>query len=195
MMQSITNGLKKIASLKIIGVFLLLFIISMRVINGKPYGLAQLGAITGGVSIPDMEMTGYSPQHAYDILTAQGEAGRAFYLHFIVPQDFPFPLFYALFYATTLTYLAQRLFPNNPRLQQIGLLGLCAGLADWAENLCLLSLLLSYPQRLDAVATIASVFTIIKATLIILNMVVILAGLGWMLVRFVRGKTRGNPGK
>ncbi|MBN2006749.1 MAG: hypothetical protein JXA21_25570 [Anaerolineae bacterium] len=192
MIRSITNGLGKIASLRVIGIFLLLFIVSVTVINGKPYGVAQLNAITGGAGIPDMEMTGYSPQRAYDILTAQGEAGRAFYLHFIVPQDFPFPLIYSLFYAVTLIYLAQKLFPNNPQLQQIGLMGLCAGLADWGENLCLITLLLNYPQRLDAVAMVACVFTIIKAILTLLNMVIILAGVSWMLVGFVRGKIQGH---
>jgi len=194
-MQSINNSLKKIASLRAIGIFLLLSLISITLINGKPYGVAKLREITGGVGIPDIEMTGYSPQRVYDILMAQGEVGRAFYLHFIVPQDFPFPLFYALFYAATLTYLAQRLFPGDSRWQQIGLMGLSAGLADWMENLCLLPLLLSYPQRLDVLAMIACIFTILKTILVVTNMVAIVIGLGWLLVKFVREKMQGGTAK
>jgi hypothetical protein len=188
-LSAITAPIRTNASLKVVGLFLLLFIISSTLINGKPFGLAQLQEITGGVSIPDMEMFGYSPQHAYDILTAQGEAGRAFYLHKIIPQDFLFPLLYALFYATALTYLAQRLFPADHPLQNIGLFGLCAGLADWAENLCLLGLLLNFPQRLDALARAASIFTVAKTFLVMLNMIMVLSGLGWILVKMIVAKT------
>jgi hypothetical protein len=185
----ITNALRKIASLRMLGVLFLLFLISLMVINGKPFGTAQLMEITGGVNIPDVEMTGYSPQRVYDILTAQGEAGRAFYLHYIVPQDFPLPLFYALFFAIALTLLARRLFPANHPLQRIGLLGLCAGLADWGENLSLLTLLVSYPQRLDTLASVASTFTVIKATLSLLNIGLILAGFVWLVVKTLAAKT------
>jgi hypothetical protein len=186
-MQTITSGLRKLASLRVVTLLLLLLIVSNILINGKPYGLAQLSEISHGATIPDMEMSGYSPQRAYDILTAQGDAGRAFYLHVIVPQDFPFPLLYSLFFATALIGLVQVLFPHNPRLQQIGLIGLCAGLADWLENLCLIVLLLRYPQRLDSVAVLASVFTITKAILMMMSVVAILIGLALVLAKCARG--------
>lgn len=180
--------LQKITSLKRIGALFLLFLISYTLINGKPFGLAQLAEISGGASIPDMEMFGYSPQQAYDILTAQGENGRAFYLHSIIPQDFLFPLLYALFYATTLTYMAQRLLPADHVFQHIGLLGLSAGLADWAENLVLLGLLLNYPQRLDTLAMVANIFTLVKASLSMFTMGLILIGMGWLMVKTIRIK-------
>jgi hydroxyacylglutathione hydrolase len=187
-LSAITASIRTIASLKVVGLFFLLFLISSTVINGRPFGLAQLQKMTGGVSIPDMEMFGYTPQQAYDTLTAQGEAGRAFYLHNIIPQDFLFPLLYALFYATALTYLAQRLFPADHPLQNIGMFGLCAGLADWAENLCLLGLLLNFPQQLDVLARVASIFTVAKTFLVMLNMIMVLSGLGWILVKMIVSK-------
>lgn len=186
--SKITNTLKRISSPKTIIFFFLLAMISLNIINGKPYGTAQLLEITGGVNIPDVEMSGYSPQRAYDILTAQGEAGRAFYLRYIIPQDVLLPLLYALFYAITLTWLAQRLFLANHFLQGIGLVGLCAGLADWGENLCLLILLLNYPQRLDMLARIASIFTVVKTGLSLLSMGLILIGVIWLFAQTVRTK-------
>ena len=188
--STITIPLRKLASLKMVGLLFLLALIGRMFISGEPFGVAQLQKISGGTGIPDAELSGYSPQGVYDILTAQGEAGRSFYLHTIIPQDFPFPLLYALLFATILTYLAQRLFPPTHPLQHIGLLGLLAGLADWAENLCLLTLLLNYPQRLDAVAMLANIFTIAKWSLALLNFILILAGLGWLLVKSI---TATNP--
>lgn len=186
--STITNALRKIASLRTMGLVFLLFLISYTVINGKPFGLAQLREITGGASIPDMEILGYSPQRAYDILTAQGQVGRAFYLQRIIPQDFVLPLLYALFYAMALNRLAQRLCPPHHPLQHIGLLGLCTVLADWAENLCLFGLLLNYPQRLDALAMLASIFTVVKTSLSMTSLGLILVGLGWLVVKTITTK-------
>ena len=69
MIQSISDMLKRITSFKVIGVFFVLFVISGVFINEKPFGLAQLAEMTGGVGIPDMEMWGYTPQRVFDILT------------------------------------------------------------------------------------------------------------------------------
>jgi hypothetical protein len=190
MIRTVANGLLRLSSLKSVCVFLLLMVFTNVLINGKPYGLAQLSDISHGASIPDMEMSGYSPERVYEILTAQGEVGRAFYLHYIVPQDFPFPLFYALFLATALTCLARSLFPAHAQLHWIGLVGLCAGLADWMENLCLLGVLLRYPKRMDAMATLASGFTVLKATFMMLSLCAVLVGTGWVVVRYAVAKVR-----
>lgn len=190
MMQSLTNQLKRVSSLKTVGALLVLLIVTNILINGKPYGLAQLSEIAPGATIPDMELFGYSPQRAYEILAAQGEAGRAFYLHVIAPQDFPFPLFYGLFLATALTYLAQRLFPKREWLHRLGFVGLGAGLADWLENLCLITLSLRYPTRLEAVAVLGSGLTVAKTVLMLSSLCALLFGTGWLLVRYARARFR-----
>ncbi len=185
-LQPVLTLLQKISTGKIVTMFLVLLMVSNWFINGKPYGLSQLIEITGGTSIPDMEMTGYSPERLYDILDAQGEAGRAFYRHTIMPQDIFFPFFYACLYATGVTYLARKLFPTRPGLQNLALLGLFAGLMDWAENVCLFIILLNYPQRLDGLALLATTFTVIKGALIIFHMVVMVGGFSWLWIKFLR---------
>jgi hypothetical protein len=187
--SNITSILKKLASLKMVGLFFGLYLISFFIIGGKTFGTARLKEITGGVSIPDVEMTGYSPQGLYDILTAQGEAGRAFYIHTIMPQDIPLPFFYSMFFAIFLTYLAQRLFSAHHPIQRIGWLGLCNGLADWAENLCFFILVINYPQRLDTLAVVANLFTILKTSLALLNMGLIVAGLSWLAAKRIMART------
>lgn len=194
-MLFLTKTLRKIASLKVIGLFFLLYLLSFMIIGSNTFGTARLKEITGGVSIPDLEMAGYSPQRLHDILAGQGEAGRAFYLHTIMPQDIPLPFFYAMFFATFLTYLAQRLFPANHLMQHIGLLGLCAALADWAENLCFASLVLNYPQRLDALARLANAFTLAKTGLAIFSLGLILLGLGCLLGKTILAKIHPSDGK
>lgn len=161
MLNMLYDMVKRHASPKAIGVTLACFVVSLALINGKPFGMAQLKAMTGGVGILDMEM-GYSPQKAYDHLAALGEAGRAFNLHYIVPQDFIFPAIYSIFYVITTTFLFRKLFAEHSALQKISLLTLLGGLADYCENLCIVTMLLRYPAQHATLANVANVFTLIK---------------------------------
>ena len=112
MLDRFYSRVARLSSLWTIGLYLVLFIIAQSVINGRPLGVVQLHEMTDGVGILDLER-GYSPERAYEILTAQGDTGRAFYLRSVIPLDFVFPLTYTLFYLTANTYILQRLFPEK----------------------------------------------------------------------------------
>lgn len=146
-------------------------------INGSPYGLAKLVALTNGHSILDMEFGGYSVDRAYEILGALGAEGRNFAMKYIVPLDFPFPLSYGLFYFVTLTLLGKSILKNLKNPWLFGIVGAAAALFDWLENIMVIILLRNYPRRLAGVATTASVFTQLKALFIISSIVLIMAGL------------------
>ena len=146
-------------------------------INYSPYGLSKLVEITGGHSILDMEMQGYSVDKAYELLDALGEEGRAFNMKFIVPLDFPFPLSYGLFYFITLTLILKTIRSNIKRPWLIGLVGVCATLLDWSENIMIINLLQNYPQRQNEIVKIASIFTQLKGLFIMISMFLIVVGL------------------
>ena len=175
MLNMLYDMVKRHASPKAIWVTLACFVLSLALINGKPFGVAQLKAMTGGVGILDMEM-GYSPQKAYDHLTALGEAGRAFHLHYIVPQDFIFPAIYSIFYVLTTTFLFRKLFAEHHALQKLSLLTLLGGLADYCENLCIVTMLLDYPAQHATLANIANVLTLAKFGGVGLAYLLLLAG-------------------
>ncbi len=182
MLDTIYSKVAKTSSIQSIGIFLALFLIVQTVINGSPYGVAQLNEISGGAGILDLER-GYSPDRAYAILTAQGEAGRAFYLRSIIPLDFIFPLAYTLFYLTVNTFILQRLFPETSSLRKLGLLSLVAGLADYVENLCIIVLLLNYPARLNYLARAANALTVTKGLFILASMLLLVAGLLGLVIK------------
>ena len=176
MIESLYRVVKQWSSLKMIGISLACFIVSFALINGKPFGVAQLKAMTGGVGILDMEF-GYSPQAAYELLTALGETGRAFYLHVIVPQDFIFPALYSLFYVVTTTFLFRKAFAETHPIQPFSLLTLLGGLADYAENLCILTMLVNYPAQHSRLASLANVLTIFKYCGIGISAALLLTGI------------------
>ncbi len=192
MIHRLYNIVKKWSSLQMIWISLTCFLISLALINGKPFGVAQLKAITGGVGILDME-PGYSPQQAYAHLAALGDQGRAFDLHYIVPQDMVFPAFYSFFYIITTIYLFRKLFAEDHPLQQLSLLTLFGGLADYCENLCMLTMLLNYPTQLTAVAKIANVFTLAKFGGIGISYSLLLIGLVGVSVKSARRKSGKRP--
>ena len=67
-------------------------------------------------------------------------------------MDFLFPAVYGLFFATATTFGFSPLFPNRPALQKLSLLPLLTTLFDYAENLCLLAILRSFPVELPGKA-------------------------------------------
>lgn len=168
---------KNFYSVKNVVISFVFFMFLYYLINFSSLGLAKLIEITDGHSILDMEMSGYSVDRAYEILDSLGEAGRNFDIKYIVPLDFPFPLAYGIFYFVCLSVLAKNLLQKLKRPWLIGLIGFCATLFDWLENVMIIQLLNNYPQRLENVAEIASLFTQLKSGFTMLSMLLIIIGL------------------
>lgn len=131
------------------------------VINFSAVGVAGLLKITGGASILDFEF-GYSAEKAYQMLTALGVEGRAFYLSRIIPLDFPFPAAYMLFFFCWTAFLLKKINSNKLFLNLFLLLPVLAMLFDWAENVCIIVMLKQYPAIHSTVCAIGSCMTILK---------------------------------
>lgn len=182
---------KNFISFKNVMISFLIFMLMYYLINFSPIGLVKLTVITGGHSILDMEMGGYSVNQAYDILEALGEEGRNFEMKYIVPLDFPFPLAYGSFYFLLISLLTKNIFKKMKRPWLIGLIGFCATLFDWLENVMIIQLLNNYPQRIEDVATLANIFTRLKSTFTMISMLLIVLGCIVLLVKRIltRSKT------
>lgn len=119
-----------------------------------------------GTTVPPEAMFGYSAEQAYQILAAEGEAGRRVHLLFEIVDLLLIPVYTAL-YATAISYGAQRLPGRWHRVLAFCLfVPVLAGLIDYAEDGCLLTLLWAYPERLSTLATIAGVLTFAKWVLV-----------------------------
>jgi hypothetical protein len=138
-----------------------LWLVALALINGKPFGIAQLQEITGGPTILDMTFT-TGPDQVYAVLSALGDAGRAFDLTHIVPLDLVFPFTYCLFLALGISWALSRLVPGCSPLFLLNLAPVLAAAADYCENAGVITLLLAYPARLDTVAWSVSFMYSIK---------------------------------
>lgn len=186
MIDALYTLLQKLTGPKRVWIFFGCFIVASTLINGEPFGVAQLKSISGGVGMLDMEI-GYSPQEAYALFDALGEKGRAFYLRSLVPQDLVFPLVYSLFFMTAATFLFQGFFSEESPWQKLSVLTVAAGMFDYLENFCVLVMLLAYPQQLTVVAGLANIFTLAKFGFFALNIVLLLLGLAGLVVKKFSG--------
>jgi len=151
---AITSGRTMLAALA--GLLVTAFLV-----NGRPFGVAQLMEITGGVGILDMEVL-YTPDQAYAFLAAMGEAGRAFDLTHIIPIDLFVPLFYALFLSTFITWLLHTWLPVESGWHRLNVVPVAGAVFDYLENLGIIAMLLAWPARLPEIAQFTMASTLLK---------------------------------
>ncbi len=163
-----------------------LFAAAFVLINGRPFGTAQVQAVSGGAGIIDT-LVNYTPEQVYAVFEAQGPAGRAAYRTMLL-ADLGFPLFYASFMAVGLNLLLRSLFSRQAGLRYAVLLPLLGGVFDWAENISVLVMLGNYPQQMNGLASAANLFTLIKFACFSLS----LAGLGILGVLWLIRQMRGS---
>jgi uncharacterized membrane protein len=157
----LSRAICRIATGKAVLASFVLWLAAAALINGRPFGLAQLHEITGGATILDMIFT-TGPDQVYTVLFTLGEAGRAFDLTRIMPLDLVFPFAYGLFLALGISWAFSRmLFEDSPWFL-LNLAPMLAAAADYCENAGVITLLLTYPAHLDPVAWFVSVMYSIK---------------------------------
>lgn len=161
-------------------------------VNGRPFGIAELKSITGGVGILDMEVF-YSPEQAYRFLSAMGEAGRSFELTRIIPLDLLVPFFYALFLSTFISWLLHRWLPEKSPWQRLNVIPVIGALFDYIENLGIIAMLLAWPMEMFSIAQITMAATLLKFGFSILAFVILLGAMvGWA-VTAVQQRNRKSP--
>lgn len=165
-----------IATGKAVLASLVLWLVAAALINGRPFGLAQLHGITGGATILDMTFT-TGPDQVYAVLSALGKAGRAFDLTRIVPLDLLFPFTYGLFLALGISWAFFCLLPEDSPWFLLNLAPVLAAAADYCENAGVITLLLTYPARLDSVAWFVSVMYSIKFLFSAVSFITLIAAL------------------
>ena len=166
-------------------------------VNGRPFGIAELNAITGGIGVLDMAVL-YTPDQAYALLAGMGEAGRAFYLTHITPLDMFVPFFYALFLSTAISWVLHKWLPAESRWHRLNLVPVAGGLCDYLENFGIIAMILAWPAPLPDIASFTMAATLLKfAFSALAGLILIGAFAGWVMngLRTCSGKrtppTRG----
>ncbi len=142
----------------------------------------RVEAYSGGVGAIDF-LIAYTPEQAYDMISAYGRQGRQYYAAIALTLDVLFPVGSALVFSLVLTYIFHRAFKDRGVLQRTLLVPPAAMVADLLENLTIATMLLSYPRKLPAVALAASAFSTVKWTAVAAQLALVVIGLIAWLIR------------
>jgi hypothetical protein len=140
-----------------------------------PAQAAQAEANSGSAGSPDTSFF-YSPADLYRYAEAYGAAGRQAYVQARFTFDLIWPLVYASFLVTSISWLSSRAFPTHSLWQRANLVPLLGLLFDYLENLATSLVMLRYPQTTPVVDVLAPVFTGLKWIFVFGSFVVLLAG-------------------
>jgi len=125
--------------------------------------LPELTARSGGLPMFDVTPLGYDAAHAHALLERLGPDGRHFYLFRQLPLDFAYPALMALSLAGIWLSLLRWGKVASTRLRALAWLAAGMAALDYAENIAVAAMLLSFPQESDALVGFASVATVTKS--------------------------------
>jgi hypothetical protein len=176
MISQLLRGLQRFATpprLLVLLPSVLVILLSLNFLN-LPFSIPRLREISGGRTILDLRFF-YSSDEAYRTLDAFGLGGRFTYLWGLATVDAVLPALMALLLAVTLVLVLKGVIPATSAWQRLCLVPILGALADYCENAAIITLLLRYPTRLEAVATAAGWFTLTKqvVTLLCVSMIAV----------------------
>ena len=144
---------------------------------------------TQGAMSPDSSLF-YEPRDLYRAAEAYGPKGRAAYVAARFTFDLAWPLVYALFLSTAMSWLFVRSIPDGSVWQRANLLPLLAAALDYLENVATSLVMVRYPARTPGVVAAAPTFTLLKWLSIGVSFGLLLAGASLGLWQVVRERTK-----
>ncbi len=114
----------------------------------------------------DLSIPTWAPDQGFALIESYGEAGRKLYRTIVLTADVVYPLVYGFAFALLITFLVRKIAPTHQWLPYLAFLPLFAVVFDYAENLAIVTLLCTYPEKWVGVAKMGGVFTFFKWILV-----------------------------
>lgn len=173
MLTKFSGFLLNQAHFKHIGLLVILFLSFQFLLF--PAFLERMGA-SEPYKIPDL-MFGFSIEQAYAFLSHLGADGRKAYLTTQMWVDSVYPLIYGFMLALIIGKIHANAPGLTKKLNYLNLVPIAAACADYLENAGIIVMLLAYPAKISFAAQLASVFGMIKWTLIVISFGIIILSL------------------
>ena len=181
---------KNISGKKVLSLFILtnvVYLFMLFVTIPKTMGFSN------GLKLLDMLPTGYNQEYVNELFRTLGENGRETYLTNQIPVDMIYPLLFGLTYSLLLGYFLKKLNKLKSPFIYLCLLPIIAGIADYLENIGIITMLNSYPDLTETIVNATNTSSVIKSTstsIFFIALIVILIILG---IKFLkRNKTSAN---
>ena len=127
------------------------------------YTIPAVEHFAPGKQLFDLSPSGYSYLDAISLLDALGSEGRSVYLTLQLPLDFIYPALFAVTCSLLLAWTFSKGFSPESKIYYFSVVPVLAGLFDYLENICIISMLNTWPDISRALVNISSAFTILKS--------------------------------
>jgi hypothetical protein len=139
---------------------------------------AGIMALAANASVTPLDlMFFYTPAKAFAMIEKYAEAGRAVYMKIELTADIIYPIVYTLFYGLLLSWLFQRGFKPDSKIQKYNVVIVGAWFFDLLENIGIVSLLTAYPSQPAALAWLTMLFGSLKWAFFLITLGLTLYGL------------------
>ena len=187
--KRISDWLRHISTGWVALLALLVFVLFSALV--LPQQAAQAERETGGSASPDTSFF-YKPSDLYQMAESYGEAGRQAYIRARFTFDLIWPLVYAFFLTTAISWTFSRAFASDSRWQRANLAPLLGAIFDYLENVSTSLVMTRYPDQTMVVDVLAPVFTAVKWGLLGASFILLLGGLiivAWRWARRTAART------
>ncbi|RED47001.1 hypothetical protein DFQ10_101780 [Winogradskyella eximia] len=136
---------------------------------------------SNGIKLLDMMPTGYDLNYVSELFNSLGENGRLTYLTNQIPVDMFYPLLFGLSYCLLLGYFLKKLNKLNSPYIYLCVIPIIAGIADYLENIGIITMLKNYPELNETAVYTTNIFSVIKSistSIFFIALIVILVTLG-----------------
>lgn len=180
---------KNLSGKKVLVLFIitnLIYLIMLTITIPKTMGFSN------EMKLLDMMPMGYDSGYIQALFDALGEEGRRIYLINQIPLDMIYPLLFGISYCLLMAYFLEKIGKLHSPTFYLCLIPLLAGMADYLENLGIITMLNSYPDLSQIVMTTTSLFSITKSmttTIFFISLIIVLIILG---VQFINRKRNAS---
>lgn len=131
------------------------------------------------IEVLDLQIFGYSPQRAFEILDNQSKQGREVYMAAELSVDIVYPFIYSILFSSILFFFVKKANLLEKPFGKVIFLPFLTLALDWIENGFIVSILMNYDTRPILLVQIAGVLTLLKWL-----------SLGLVLLSFLRLKSK-----
>jgi hypothetical protein len=173
-MSKLLEWQRKLANWKvIIGLIVAFIIIEIAVL---PNISARINDYSNDAGVIDLQLH-YSVDKLYEMVEAYGEDGRRFYITFSTTGDVVYPIVYSSLFSLIITLLYRRAFLAQSIMHRLPLLVYLTLVFDLIENACIITVMVSLPNKLTTIAQLSNMFTMAKWSMAGVSIILLLIGL------------------
>lgn len=176
---------KKLNGKKILLLFLLTNLVYLLMLT---ITIPMLLSFSKGMKTLDMMPLGYDPDYINLLFDTLGERGREVYLYYQIPIDMIYPFLFGYTYFLLLAFFLKKLHKLNSPYHYLCLLPVVAGIADYAENLGILSMLTTFPELSQFSMSATNISSIVKSMSTTIYFVALICTLVFLGIQKLREK-------